>query len=184
MKRKQRWVTIAHRLPDRLRLRSPCLRGDPVVGEQVADALAAVPGVAEVRVRPYTGSALIQHDHRVSADALVEVCRRVLQCSHVLPPGEAPPVDEEVPLFSSLARKLAGTVREVDRDILRSTEGAIDLGTLTTLGFLGAGAMNVVLSKRIELPPWFNLAWWAFRTFMTAEQDEILAEVNGHHTHA
>jgi hypothetical protein len=25
------------------------------------------------------------------------------------------------------------------------------------------------------MPPWFNLAWWGFRTFMTAEQEEIEA---------
>ena len=23
------------------------------------------------------------------------------------------------------------------------------------------------------MPPWFNLAWWGYRTFMTNEQDEI-----------
>jgi hypothetical protein len=26
------------------------------------------------------------------------------------------------------------------------------------------------------LPPWFNLAWWGFRTFMTTEQPEIQAD--------
>jgi hypothetical protein len=28
----------------------------------------------------------------------------------------------------------------------------------------------------VPLPPWFNLAWWGFRTFVTTEQAAIRAE--------
>jgi len=29
----------------------------------------------------------------------------------------------------------------------------------------------VLLKGEIVSPPWFNLAWWGFRTFMTFERD-------------
>ena len=63
--------------------------------------------------------------------------------------------------------------RELDRDIRRSSEGAADLGVLATLGFFAAGAAEVVGSGELPLPPWFNLAWWGFRTFMTTEATAI-----------
>jgi hypothetical protein len=173
-----RWLALVHHLPERTRLRSPVLRRDPAACERVADALAALPGVREVRVRPYTGSVLIDHERDVSTEALIEATRRVLDCALVLQPNEPPPLDGDAPPLSSVARKLAATVREIDRDILRGTDGTVDLGTLATLGLFGAGAFEVVTTGKLQMPPWFNLAWWGFRTFVTAEHDEIDAEAD------
>ncbi len=170
---------MIHHLPERTRLRSSVLRRDPAACERVADALAALPGVREIRLRPYTGSMLVHHEERVSTDRLIDVARQALDCSIVLGPDDQPPLTLDTPPLSSVARKLAATVREMDRDVLRGTEGAVDLGTLVTLGFVGAGAAGVVATGEIEMPPWFNLAWWGFRTFVTAEQDEILADSGG-----
>jgi hypothetical protein len=58
-------------------------------------------------------------------------------------------------------------------DAIAATPGAVDLGTLATLAFVGAGALEVAVSKKLPMPPWFNLAWWGFRTFMTVEKPEI-----------
>lgn len=171
-----RWLMIAHHLPDRTRLRTPVLRKDPPTCERLADTLAAIPGVREVKVRPYTGSVLVEHDEQLPIGTLVEAVRRALAIDHVLSAGEKPPLDPEVPPFSSIARKVVLAVRELDRDIRRGSDGTVDLGMLATLGFLGAGAAEVVVSKKLPLPPWFNLAWWGFRTFMTTEQPEIDAD--------
>ena len=171
-----RWLAIAHHLPERTRLRSPVLRKDPPQCERLADALAAVAGVREVHVRPYTGSVLILHAPEVAVATLVEVSKRVLACDKVLAAGEAPPQGDNVPALSNLARTLAKTFREIDRDIRRISEGEVDFGTLATLGFISAGAAQVVAGGRLQMPPWFNLAWWGFRTFVTVEQDEIAAE--------
>ena len=78
-----------------------------------------------------------------------------------------------LPELSRLARLLAKAFGDIDRDVRRASEGSLDLGTLATLGFFGAGAANIFASREIPLPPWFNLAWWGYRTFMTNEQDEI-----------
>ncbi len=161
------WLVVAHHLPERTRLRSPVLRKSPAACTRLADVLAAVPGVREVRVRPYTGSALILHEPGVTVDALTGVACGALDGARVLAPGEAPPLSAAVPAFSTLREKLAAIGREIDRDIRRSSDGSVDLGTLATLGLVGAGAAGVAASGELPMPPWFNLAWWAYRTFMT-----------------
>jgi hypothetical protein len=170
------WVQLAHRLPERTRLRSPALRKDVAACERVVDAIAAIAGVREVRARPYTGSVLVVHADDIAAGTLVETAARVLGVSKVLQPGEPPPLDGDVPPLASLARKLVAAMRGIDADLRRASEGTVDLGTLTTFSFLGAGALEIATTGQLPLPPWFNLAWWGFRTFVTTEQEEIRAE--------
>jgi hypothetical protein len=166
---------IAHQLPDRTRLRTPVLRNDPAAYERLADTLAATPGVREVKIRPYTGSVLIDHDDTLAIGTLVETVRATLAIDRVLASGEKPPLETEVPPFSSIARKMVIAIRELDSDIRRGSDGTVDLGILVTLGFISAGAAEIAVSGELPLPPWFNLAWWGFRTFMTTEQPEIHA---------
>ncbi|HEY5925686.1 MAG TPA: hypothetical protein VIV11_28565 [Kofleriaceae bacterium] len=166
---KGRWLMIAHHLPVRTRFRIPGLRHDPAGCEQVADRLAAVPGVREIKVRPYTGSVLIEHEPSVAISSLVDVMRDTLAIDRILAEGEKPPLDPDVPPFSTLAQKVVTAVRELDRDIRRGSDGTVDLGMLATLGLLGAGATEIAITGRLPVPPWFNLAWWGFRTFMTTE---------------
>lgn len=168
-----RYLQIVHVLPGRTRLRCPSLRKDRDAADRVADALSRVPGVDEVKVRPYTGSILITHDPAMAADALVDVARRVLACDRVLALGEQPPLPREVPELAHIAKTLAATMGTLDRDVLRMTEGDLDLGTLVTLGFFSVGAIQAIVDRELPLPPWFQLAWWGYRTFMTAEKDEI-----------
>lgn len=169
------WIAIAHHLPERTRLHCPTVRRDEAACERLADALAAIPGVREVKVRPYTATAVIIHAATVTIGTLLEEAKRVTGCDRVLAEGEPPPVDPTVPPLSSLAKSAAKVVREIDRDVRRRSAGALDLGTLATLGFFGAGAAEVLATKKLPMPPWFNLAWWGFRTFVTVEQDEIRA---------
>ena len=161
-----RWLTIAHHLMERTRLRSPMLRRDPEACERTADALAQIPGVREVRVRPYTGSVLIHHDG-VPVTVLADTASRALGGARILAPDEPPPMHGAVPAFATLRGKLASIAREIDRDIRRGSEGSVDLGTLATLGLAGAGVLGVAATGELPMPPWFNLAWWAYRTFMT-----------------
>ena len=169
------YIQIVHELPGRTRLRSPLLRRDDARCEQVADALAEQEGVREVVCRPYTGSVLVQHAPTLVADALADVAANVLDV-YVLSRGAHPPLTTSVPPFSSVARKLVQAFREIDRDVRAKSDGAVDLGTLVTLGLFGAGAAEVAVTGKLPLPPWFNLAWWGYRTFMTAEREEIEAD--------
>lgn len=170
-----RYLQVVHVIPGRTRLRYPPLRREPVAVEQVADAIAATPGVREVKVRPYTGSILVHHDPSVTSDAVVEVARRTLRVERVVALGEEPPLDPDVPRLSRIAKLAATAFREIDRDVRRKSGGSFDLGTLATLGFFGAGAVQVAAERELPVPPWWNLAWWGYNTFVINEQDEIAA---------
>jgi hypothetical protein len=168
-----RCLQIVHAIPGRTRLRCAALRGAIDDVNRLADALAAAPGVHETSIRPFTGSILVLHDPSVTSAALIEVAQRVLACDRVLARGERPPFEGAVPELSKVAKLAAAAFRDLDRDVLRASEGSLDLGTLATLGFVGAGAVGLAFAREVEMPPWFNLAWWGYRTFMTNEQDEI-----------
>ena len=169
------WIQIVHELPERTRLLSPALRRNERRCEQVADALVDVRGVRDVAARPYTGSVLVEHDRAITAQVLLETGARALAVD-ILPRGAKPPLPDTVPPLSAVAHKLVQALREIDRDVRRSFEGSVDLGTLITLGMLGVGATEIAVSGQLPLPPWFNLAWWGFRTFVTTEQEEISSE--------
>jgi hypothetical protein len=112
------WIQIAHQVPGRTRLRAAALRRDEGRCEQIADALAAVPGVREVAARPYTGGVLVHHKRDVSANTLVDVAARVLGAD-VLAPGARPPMVSTAPPFSSVARKLVHAIREIETSASR-----------------------------------------------------------------
>jgi hypothetical protein len=74
---------------------------------------------------------------------------------------------------TTLAQAVARTFQQINRDLLRASSGRLDLGTLLTLTFLSAGLVQLARQPRLPGPAWFNLAWWAFRTFTEAERKAI-----------
>jgi len=171
-----RVIHLVHTSPGRTRLRLPWLRSVPDDATALADGLAAVNGMLETSVRPRTGSVLCQYDaDRLDAERIIAAVRRLTRVALVVRPGEEVPA--EVAAYeraflteeSSFARALAKTFRGIDRDVVVATEGRLDLGTLTGLGFLAAGAAEILVTRTLPAPPWFNLAWWAFRTFTMFE---------------
>ena len=167
-----RYLQVVHAIRGRTRLRFPILRQQTACAEKIADALAAMRGVHEVRVRPYTGSILVTHDDAITADHLVDEIQRHVSCGPVLRAGERLP-RRPPPELSRIGKLAATAFLDIDRDVLRVSNGTFDLGTLVTLGFLGVGTVEVVVDREMPLPPWFQLAWWAYRTFTMNEQQEI-----------
>jgi hypothetical protein len=172
-----RHLRLVHELPGRIRLRASWFREEPEEARRIATALAALEGLMEVRVRPRTGSILCRCDpERVDAAHLLGKLRALTGVDMVLGPTDPPPIRVGVSPAaggSSVGRATAKAFREIDEDLLRYTEGRLDLGTLTTLGFLVAGGLEMAVTKTIPIPPWFNLAWWGFRTFMSVEARAI-----------
>jgi len=171
-----RIIHLIHTSPGRTRLRLPWLRSAPAEGAPLADALAALNGMLEAAVRPRTGSVLCQYDpDRLDPERILAAVRRHTRVALVVRPGEEVPAETMayerafVAEESSFARALAKTFKGIDRDVLVATEGRLDLGTVTGLGFLAAGAAEILATRKLPAPPWFNLAWWAFRTFTMFE---------------
>jgi hypothetical protein len=166
-------AVVVHELPDRTRLRVPAELLSPERAARLADALSAMPGVTKVEVNRHTGGILISHAPSLSAAALSAHARDTLASLHaeeVAPPppsGDAPPI-------TAIARELRRLFVEADRDLRKKTDGLLDLGTATTLTLLTAGAVEVAVTQKLPVPPWFNLAWWSFRTFMTTIEHKVV----------
>jgi hypothetical protein len=161
------YARLVHHLPERTRLRlspAPIASAD---AERMADALGPAAGMKQVEINRRTGSVLCLHDQRLHPDTILEALRRADPRVSVLQPGQTPPAPPPVEGPSAVARSLAKAFRSLNSDLLTVSRGSLDLGTLTTLGFVSAGAVEVVMKGDLPMPPSFNLAWWAFRTFMT-----------------
>ena len=180
-----RQLRVVHALEGRLRLRLPWLRQAEAEAHLLADRMAEWPGVIEVQVRPFTGSVLCFYDAtQLAADELIAQIAAATAADHVVPLGEEPQPSN--PLArpgdgkrSSVARAFVRSVREINADTLNASDGRLDLGTLAALGFIGAGAFEILSTRQLPVPPWFNLAWWALQTFTTFESDRSdLADVS------
>jgi hypothetical protein len=173
-----RFVQVVHVTPGRVRLRLPWLRKAQEEADAVADRIAAIEGVAEVQVRAFTGSVLCLFDEeQLEVDELVAAAARAVEVDRVVRAGDKPPAPP--PLArpgdghrSSVARALTRSVREINADTLNATDGRLDLGTMAFLAFISAGAAEIVFSRQLPAPPWFNLAWWAVQAFTAYESGD------------
>jgi len=176
MARLPRIIRLVHTVPGRTRLRLQWLRSADGEAAALADHLSRLAGMTEVAIRPWTGSVLCQYDaDRLDADRIVAAVQRHSGVKVVARPGEETPEERAEYLRilraedRSLARAMTESFRSVDDSVLAATEGRLDLGILASLGFLAAGALEIATTRRLPAPPWFNLGWWAFRTFTMFE---------------
>lgn len=158
-------ITIACAIPGRTRVRIPGKLDQGDV-DAVVRAVSQVPGTASITVDRRTGSVLCLHRPETSADEVLARVREALPARPEPPQGELPPA-------ARAAQAMSDVFQQLNADLLRKTEGQLDLGMLATLTFVSAGALNVVLTRQLPVPPWFNLAWWGYRTFMTVEAEAI-----------
>jgi Heavy metal associated domain 2 len=175
-----RVIRLVHSLPGRLRLRLAWLRGEEEEATALAEMLARLGGMVRVTVRPYTGSVLCDYEPaEIDERAILEAVkaetgvRMLLRASDPEPKQVSADERAAVEEGTTIAKAVARAFRQINLDLLQATSGRLDLGTLMSLGFLSAGFVQLVRQRRIPVPPWFNLAWWAFRTFTEAERKAI-----------
>ena len=179
----RRVIERTHALPGRLRLRLRWLRDEPDSAESLADHLAALHPSMEVTVRPWTGSVLCHYDpDEIDEDHILAALRQHTRVAIVEEPGQATePVREPPPepSFESGGASIRAAVfdafRGIDEDIRQATEGRLDLGSLTGISFLTIGAAELLSQRAIPAPPWFNMAWWAYRTFTISGAEDQAA---------
>jgi hypothetical protein len=174
---RERLVCVRHSAPGRLRLGLWWLRESPSEeSEAFAEALALHPGVLRVAARPFTGSVRVDYDPaRTSEDTILELAGKQSGVDGLVRSSELP---EDLESYERLAategtraaRVLARALHELNLDVVRATDGWFDLGMLIALGFFTGGLAQLARTRRVPTPPWFNLAWWAFRTFAQAER--------------
>ncbi len=180
---RRRVIERAHALPGRLRLRLRWLRDEPESGEPLAEHLAGLDESMEVVVRPWTGSVLCTFDPEAVTEArILAAVRHHTQVAIVEEPGAAPePPPTPPPETSiedggaSIRGAVFGAFRSISDDIREATEGHLDLGSLTGISFLAIGAAELLSQRTVPAPPWFNMAWWAYRTFTLSGPEESAA---------
>lgn len=173
-------IYVVHESPGRLRLRMPWLRDAPDAVHPLADRLAGLEGMEEVRIRPWTGSVLCLFDPTaLRTETIVATTREQTGVELVLRRGERSEEEERALVKAALengsavARSLSTAVKGMNYEVLRASGGRLDLGTLTAAGFAAVGAATVVATGKFPIPPWFNLSWWAFGLFTTLETAAI-----------
>ncbi len=172
-----RLVYRAHASPGRLRFRLTWLGDFPDEAAPLAEALAALRGVVEVRVRDRTGSVLVLYDPDFVDEA--EVTRALLvavHADHVSEYGRESAADLDLMLRdadergSAISRVLVDTVEGLHVDFLRLTGGRVSLASASALTMLAAGLGRLVGREELELPPWHQLIWYAYQTFKDVQE--------------
>jgi hypothetical protein len=150
----------------------PWLREAHAEALELADALVEQPGVVEVQARPFTGSVLVRFDPRlISTERLSDALCAAARVDHVSSPDEPSPDDTRAAVArslregSELSRLMAEAARGLHADFLRWTSGRVSLGTVATIALWLSAATRVAATGELQLPPWYQLIYYGFRTF-------------------
>jgi hypothetical protein len=175
-----RLAYLVHDSPGRVRFRLPWLREHRDEADAIAVVLAALPGVAEVQARPFTGSVLVSYDPQRADQTTIG--KALLAASHahrLLRAGEESP-DEIRELLrdslsegSELTKAAVACFEGLNVDFLRWTSGRVSLGTFTALSLWVAGVGRLISSGKLDLPEWHQLVWWGYRSFSELEEEAI-----------
>lgn len=165
----QRAIYIAHRMPGRLRMTLPWLRADRIEAKNLADHLASLGGMLHAEVRMRTVSVVCKYDEVILNERpILSIVRRHTRVMRVVLPGDAPRKNGGEHITEGRGQvgcAIEEAFRSANSEMLHATDGRMDVGVAGAFAFLLAGAAEIVTTGKIPAPPWFNLAWWAFRTF-------------------
>jgi hypothetical protein len=175
-----RILYLAHDSPGRLRFRFGWLRDHRDQASFIADELAALDGVDEVQVRPFTGSVLVGYDSaRIGGEQIRRALCRVTGVDDVTLPGQET-VEQIRQLLrdshrkgSELARVAVRSFQGINVAVLSMTNGHVSLGALTSLMLWLGAAWRFLSTADLQLPEWHQMAWWGFRSFFTLEEQAI-----------
>lgn len=178
-----REVLLVHALERRVRLRSPVLAGQRAACQRVAEELAREPGCEVVKVRPLTGSVIIERgegklDPEGLRTRLTELVDRALDDHQGRPIATALEAGAH-PGPTRVARAIAHAFVAINADMREAMDGHADLGTILPVFFASAGLTEIGVTGKLPVPAWFNLLWWSVRSFMTFNPEAVLEELRG-----
>jgi len=165
-------IRVAHAIPGRIRIRIPALKGNPMLGREVAEHVWTLTGVRWVETNASTGSLLVQYDPENPAwrDQIEDMVGSLVPLLPELDVRSMAEAFSSVPGSTSLAASLRGErvhafVRNVNDRVGAATGGA-DLALLFPLALIALGVQGFFFTEKLRFPQWFDLLWFGLGTFM------------------
>jgi hypothetical protein len=158
-------LTIAHRLPGRLRAIAPTLRDDPDALRRIEREVLALDGVRAATGNHVTGSLLIEYDHEAQDERAV-VARlqeatgmrvRLNGLNGDLAPSSGMP---------AFAEAIQAPFQRLNTGLASLTKNNIDLRFLVPVLLAAYGTLKLLRQGPVPAIPWYLLYWWSFRSFI------------------
>jgi hypothetical protein len=186
---------VAHATRGRVRLKIPAAKRNPALLNQIKTAFEGIPGIDSIEVRQNSGSLVIFYDpdhHQDIASLFVSLSQAANAPVDMAPHADAavhrPPktkVDEFTSSIeaeaeylaehSHVARSVVEMVKELDRQIKRSTNNNIDLKILVPIVL--AGFTFLEIGAAAATPMWVTLAIFSMNHFVELHAHD--ADQNG-----
>lgn len=174
-------VHVVHALDRRARLRAPALTGHPDAALRVAERLVEEdPRCEVVTINPHTGSILVEsQDGKLDPEAIRERLERLIREERDAAGNPLTDVrPERHPGPTRVARAVAQAFAAINADVREALDHRADIGTLLPVFFATAGIAEVVVTRKLPVPAWFNLLWWSIRSFMTFNMTAVEEQKN------
>lgn len=178
---------VAHAVHGRVRLKIPAAKYNPVLLDQVKAAFIGLPGVDGIETKPKSGSVVIYYDreHHPELASLFKTMSQTpaapVAVDHPAAPEAIKPrkppsnkVDEltgnieaEAEFLaehSMIARSVVDAIKELDRQIKRSTNNNIDLKIMVPVAL--AGVTFLEIGAAAATPMWVTLAIFSMNHFV------------------
>ncbi len=152
---------LAHAVPGRIRLKLPAIRSDPEAAQEVRDRLSSLAELRHVEVNPASASVVLYYD---TASENGVLSRLETLFDGFSRNGGARSANTN----GQPAAAIANRFQRADQRIERAT--GVGLRLLVPLLLAGFALLALVLAalrrKKIPLPGWYDLFWFAFNTFI------------------
>ena len=165
-------IRVAHAIPGRIRIRIPALKGNPVLGREVAEHVWTLTGVRWVETNASTGSLVVEYDPENPAwrDQIEEMVGSLVPLLPELDVRTMAGAFTAGPGSVSLAASLRGErvhafVRDVNERVGAATGGA-DLALLLPVTLIALGVQGFFFAEKLRFPQWYDLLWFGLGTFM------------------
>jgi hypothetical protein len=171
---------VAHAVHGRVRLRFPGAKRDPALLDQLKTTIGEIQGVDAVDVKASSGSLVIYYDseHHPEVAAFLRCLTQMQGAPITVPPSPLVPPPNRVDELtrnienegaflaehSTIAKTVVGAVKQLDKDIKRSTNNNIDLKVMVPVAL--AGVTFLEIGAAAATPMWITLAIFSLNHFV------------------
>jgi hypothetical protein len=167
---------LAHKIPGRVRLKLPSLKGNRSLADHVMGRLSAFPAIKKVRINPAAGSLELLYDAALMQESAALVIAELKAIFGGYDFSELERhflgIVEEI-LVTPYGIKLAQNFASFNRGIRQNLNG-VDLAFLVPASLFSLGFYRLITAKPIPAPRWFDLWWYGFSIFMIVNRPSSL----------